>query len=112
MHIELTPEALLTQLDYPVTEQALKQIDKAIANTGGFEHFSKHILSLKDTLSHYGGIVALSNSHPYFKIKCDADSTKDTIEAFTEAVISWGDKYKVSLQKVDKKPTYYILGQK
>jgi hypothetical protein len=111
MHINLTPEALLTQLDYPVNQQTLTQVEELISNTPGFEHFSKHLLSLKDALSHYNGIIALSNSHPYFKIKCEEDSREEVIEAFKEVVKSWGERYKVSLQKVKNKPTYYIIGQ-
>jgi len=111
MHIDITPEALLTQFDYPVNELTLEQIYKAIANTPGFDHFSKHLLSLKDAVSHYDGIIALSNSHDYFKIKCEESSTVDTVKTFEEVCKNWAEKYKVSLQKVANKPTYYIIGQ-
>ncbi len=111
MHIDITPEALLTQFDYPVNELTLAQINKTIANTPGFGHFSRHLLSLKDRLSHYDGIIALSNSHNYFKIKCEESSTEDTIKTFDEVSKKWAEKYKVTLQKVGKKPTYYIIGQ-
>jgi hypothetical protein len=111
MDIDITPEALLTQFDYPVNNHTLAQIQKAIANTPGFDHFSKHLLSLKDTVSHYDGTIALSNSHHYFKVKCEENNTEETIEAFREAVKKWGEKYKVALQKVGTKPTYYIIGQ-
>jgi len=111
MHIDLTPEALLTQFDYPVNEHTLEQIRKAIDNTPGFDHFSKHLLSLKDTLSHYGGTIALSNSHPYFKVKCEENNTQEMIGAFRDAIQKWAEKYKVSLQQVGSKPTYYIIGQ-
>ena len=111
MHIDMTPEALLTQFDYPVNEHTLEQIRKAIDNTPGFDHFSKHLLSLKDTVSHYSGTIALSNSHPYFKVKCEENNTREMIEAFREAVKKWGEKYKVALQQVGSKPTYYIVGQ-
>ena len=111
MHIDITSEALLTQFDYPVNELTLVQINKSIANTPGFDHFSRHLLSLKDTLSHYDGIIALSNSHDYFKIKCEENSTKENIEIFSEVSKKWAEKYKVTLQKVGNKPTYYIIGQ-
>lgn len=111
MHITMTPEALLTQFDYPVNPQTVAQIQQAIDNTPGFDHFSKHLLSLKDAISHYDGIIALSNSHPYFKIKCEENSNEETIKAFREISQKWGEKYKVTLQKVDNKPTCYIIGQ-
>ena len=37
MHLDLTPEALLTQLGYTKSEQTLKQINNIIANTKDFE---------------------------------------------------------------------------
>lgn len=111
MHIHMTPEALLTQFDYPVNELTLVQINKAIANTPGFDHFSKHLLSLKDKLSHYDSIIALSNSHNYFKIKCEESSKEDIIKMFDDVSKEWAEKYKVTLQKVGNKPTYYIIGQ-
>ncbi len=111
MHITISPEALLTQLDYPINEHTLLQMQDAIVNTPGFDHFSKHLLSLKDAISHYNGFIALSNSHNYFKIKCEEDSTVDTIENFSKISKDWADKYKVTLEKVGNKPTYYILGQ-
>jgi hypothetical protein len=110
MHIDVTPEALLTQFGYPVNEHTLQQIEKTIENTPGFDTFSKHLLSLRDTVSHFGGTIALSNSHPYFKVKCEENNTPEMIAAFEEAVKKWGEKYKVTLQKVGNKPTYYIIG--
>ncbi len=111
MHITLSPEALLTQLDYPINEHTLLQINEAIANTPGFDHFSKHLLSLKDAIFHCDGFIALSNSHDYFKIKCEENSAMETIETFSEISKKWADKYKVKIEKVGDKPTYYILGQ-
>lgn len=111
MHITMSPEALLTQLDYPVNEHTLSQMQETIVNTPGFDHFSKHLLGLKDAVSHYDGFIALSNSHDYFKIKCEEDSTTETIEAFRKVSKKWAEKYKVTLEKVGNKPTYYILGQ-
>jgi hypothetical protein len=111
MNIDLTPEALLTQLGYPVNEHTLAQIQKTIDNTVGFDHFSKHLLNLQDTLVHYDGFIALSNSYDRFKIKCEETSKKELIEAFEESAKKWAEKYKVVLEKVAGKPTYYIIGQ-
>jgi len=111
MHIELTPDALLRQLDYPVNEHTLEQVDRVIKNTPDYRHLSKHILALKDHIAHYYGFVALSNSKDFLKIKCELDETQETIEAFKEATESWANKYKVKLEQVGQKPTYYIVGQ-
>lgn len=110
MNINITPEALLTQFDYHINNHTITQINSAIKNTSGFDNFSKHLLSLKDEIKHYDGFIALSNSHSYFKVKCEIDNSKENIEEFTNALINWSEKYKVMLQKVEDKPTYYILG--
>ncbi|MEA3492529.1 MAG: hypothetical protein U9R27_11580 [Campylobacterota bacterium] len=110
MHIDITPEALLTQFDYPINEHTLDQMTRAIDNTPGFHKFSKHLISLKDAIHHYDGFIALSSSYNYIKIKCEESDSEDSIESFTKATKHWGEKYKVTLEKVPHKPTYYILG--
>ncbi len=111
MQIDLSPEALLTQLGYVTTSQSVEQIKKTINNTKGFENFSKHILSLHDELAHIKGVVALSNSKDVFKIKGSVDTSTEIQEEFNELVKHWSEKYKIKVQQVKKKPTYYILGQ-
>lgn len=111
MHIDITPEALLRQFGYQVNNHTLSQIKSAIENTPGFDNFSKHLLSLKDAIAHYDGFIALSNSHSYFKIKCEIDNSQENIKEFSDTLLDWSNKYKVLLKQVDDKPTYYILGQ-
>ena len=111
MQIDLTPKALLSQLGYNNTESSIKQIEKTINNTKGFEEFSKHILALHDELAHLKGFVALSNSRNVFKIKCSEDVSKEIQDEFTTLVQNWAKKYKVNIEKVTNKPTYYILGK-
>ena len=62
MHLEITPEVIVSQLDIGKTEASLKQATKAIENTRDFNKFSKHIISLNDKLKHMHGFVSLSNS--------------------------------------------------
>jgi len=64
MHLDLTPEALLTQLGYTHNPQTLKQINDIIANTKGFEKFSPHIPSFNDAL-------AVENDHWADKYKLE-----------------------------------------
>jgi gas vesicle protein len=111
MHIDLSPEALLTQLDYTPTEHSIEQMKKAIDNTKGFENFSKHLISLHDELAHLKGVVALSSSKDVFKIKGSTETSKEIQEEFNELVKHWSEKYKITLEQVEKKPTYYIIGQ-
>jgi len=110
MHLELTPEALLKQLGYNVTEQTLRQINRIIDNTDGLEKFMPHIPSFTDALAVEKGYLAMSNSVDHLKIKCNEDSNADNLTAFNEMVSHWADKYKLQLQKVENKHTYYIVG--
>ena len=109
MNIDITPENLLIQLGYPVNDATLAQMNRIIENTKGFDHFAKHILTLNDEVKKFAGIVAMSNSKDYLKIKTDSKEPEE-IEAFTDIVKKWSEKYKVALEKVEGKNTYYILG--
>jgi hypothetical protein len=111
MDINLTPEALLSQLGYSKTEQSIKQIEETIENTNGFNHFSKHILALHDQLAHVKGFVALSSSKNAFKIKRSEEVSREIKDEFSSLVENWSNKYKVQIEKVQNKPTYYIIGQ-
>jgi len=111
MHLDLTPKALLAQLGYTQTEQTINQINDIIKNTKNFENFSQHIPSFNDALSVEKGFIAMSNSEKYLKIKCNEDTSADNLTAFTALVTHWADKYKLELKKLDKKNTYYIIGQ-
>jgi hypothetical protein len=112
MHLDLTPEALLTQLGYSKNDQTLKQINEIIENTSGFEKFMHHIPSFNDALAVEKGYIAMSNSGNYLKIKCDEDPSADNLSAFNALVKHWADKYKLDIEKVENKNTYYILGLK
>ena len=111
MQINLSPEALLSQLGYSHTNSSIAQMDATINNTNGFNKFSKHILALHDELAHIKGFVALSNSKNVFKIKCSEDVSDEIKQEFTTLVENWSNKYKVQIEKVANKTTYYILGQ-
>jgi hypothetical protein len=112
MHLDLTPEALLTQLGYPANEQTLKQMNAIIANTEGFEKFSQHLPSFNDALAVEKAFIGLSNSENYLKIKCDTHSNVENLLAFHQLVDHWAQKYKMALKKVDNTETYYIIGHK
>ena len=109
MHIDITPENLLTQLGYPLNDALLAQMKRSLESTPGFEVFSRHLLSLKDEIARFEGYLALSNSRDVLKIKSDA-SRPEEIEAYKEILKKWADKYKVSLEQVGKTNTFYILG--
>ena len=62
-------QAILTQLGYSVSENTVAQLERVIANTVGFEHVEKHLITLHDALKPYYSFVALSSTKDYFKIK-------------------------------------------
>lgn len=110
MHIDITPEAILTQLGFTPSDSTLSQMDRIINNTKGFDKFAKHIFSLSDSLKHMHGYIAPSNSNDYLKIKSEEDVAKEIMDEFHETIRHWADKYKVTIEKVPGKETYYIIG--
>ena len=111
MHLDITPEVLISQLGLGSSDSVMKQTVTAINNTKDFDKFSKHILSLNDNLKHMQGYIALSNSESYFKIKCENTDTPEIIDEFHDTISHWSNKYDVAVKKVDNKEVYYILGK-
>ncbi|HZF71091.1 hypothetical protein [Sulfuricurvum sp.] len=105
----MTYEAILNQLGYTPNEALSLQLARIEENTHGYEKIIKHILDLHEALKLSESYVAMSNSNDYFKIKIDSTSEISAAEAM-EKINHFADKYKVKLQKVDGKPTYYIIG--
>jgi len=102
-------EAMLKQLGYAPNDALLAQIDRIVDNTKSFEKIQKHILDLHEHLKVDNSYVAMSNSEDYFKIKIEAPSPERTEEAI-EKIDHFADKFKVALQRVAGKNTYYVLG--
>ncbi len=105
----LDSEAVLKQLGYSPNDKLIEQIGRIEANTKGYDKIQKHILDLHERLKVDESYVALSNSNDYFKIKVEAPSEERRTEAL-EAIEHFGEKYKIGLQKVEGKQTYYIIG--
>ena len=104
-------QAILTQLGYSVTPNAEAQLERVINNTVGFEHIEKHLISLHDALKVHHSFVALSSNKDYFKIKNEATSAEE-IDEVNEMISKWAAKYKITLEKVPNKNTYYVIGYK
>jgi len=111
MNIQITPEMILSQLEYTINDSSLEQVNKAIKNTKGFERFAKHLISLNDSLKHMNAYIALSNHTELFKIKSE-NKNEAMLQEFHEAIKKWSDKYHVSLETIPNKEVYYILGIK
>ena len=102
-------DAVLTQLGYVANEALIKQLQRIEKNTAGYEKIKKHIMDLHDHSKVNKAYVAMSNSQDYFKIKVESPSPEMTKEAH-EKINHFSEKFKVKLQKLDNKDTYYILG--
>ena len=102
-------DAMLTQLGYVPNDALLKQLEKIENNTNGYEKIQKHIMDLHDHLKVNGAYVALSNSNDHFKIKIDS-ITPELSEEAHEKVQRFSDKFKIKIEKVKDKETYYIVG--
>ena len=102
-------DAMLTQLGYAPNEALLSQLETIEENTPGSEKIRKHIIDLHDHLKVDGSFVALSNSEDCFKIKVEAASAELAEEAH-EKVKRFSDKFKVKVNKLQNKETYYIVG--
>lgn len=112
MHLDITPEVIVSQLGLGAGEAILEQTKTTINNTRDFDKFSKHIISLNDKLKHMHAYIALSNSESYLKIKCDKTDSEAIIKEFVDEIQHWANKYEVELQKVENKDVYYIIGRK
>ena len=104
-------QAILTQLGYSITSSTEAQLDRVIANTPGFENIEKHLIALHDMLKSHQSFVALSSNKDYFKIKNEAQNT-DLIAEVNDMILKWSDKYKITVEKVPNKNTYYVIGFK
>ncbi len=102
-------EAMLTQLGYIPNEALVKQLDDIIESTPGYEKIQKHIMDLNDHLKVNNAYIAMSNSNKHFKIKIESPTPALAEEAH-EKVAHFSEKFKVDIEKLDKKETYYILG--
>jgi len=110
MSVKPDIENILIQLNYPVNEVTVKQLENIVNNTTGFFDFAKHIFNLNDELKSVDGVVALSNSKDYLKLKCNSKLDSE-IKKFEEIINFWANKFKVNLEKVENKNTYYIVSK-
>jgi phosphomannomutase len=107
--MQLQRDAMLKQLGYVPNDALLKQLQRIEENTKGYEKIQKHIMDLHDHLKVDGSYVAMSNSEDYFKVKVEAVSDELAQEAH-EKIKHFSDKFKVKMNKLKNKETYYILG--
>ena len=102
-------DAMLTQLGYVPNAALLTQLQKIEENTIGYEKIQKHIMDLHDHLKAENSYVAMSNTENYFKIKVESQNPA-IAELAHEKIKHFSDKFKVTLDKLENKETYYITG--
>jgi len=102
-------DAMLTQLGYSPNDALLSQLQRIEDNTTGYEKIRKHIMDLHDALKVDNSFVAMSNTNDFFKIKVESPSPEVAEEAH-EKIQHFSDKFKVKVNKLENKDTYYIVG--
>jgi len=107
----MTNDAILKQLDYTVTDSALEQVEKVKNNTNGFDYVEKHLITLHDQLKAHLSYVALSSNKDFFKIKNEAKG-KEMIKEVDQMISKWSAKFKIVIEKVEGRNTYYVIGYK
>lgn len=100
-------DALLNQFDYAPNPSLKIQMKRIVENTPGFDRIEKHIVDLHDALKVDASYVAMSNSVDLLKIKVEAPSEERAKEA-NEKIQRFSERYKVELEKVEGKDTFYI----
>lgn len=109
VEMQLQRDAMLKQLGYVPNDALLNQLERIEGNTKGYDKIQKHIMDLHDHLKVDGSYVAMSNSEDYFKVKVEAVSDELAKEAH-EKIKHFSEKFKVKMNKLENKETYYILG--
>ncbi len=107
--IYMQDRAMLIQLGYTPNEALVEQLERIKKNTVGYEKIDKHIMDLNDHLKVNNAYVALSNSKDYFKIKIESPTPQLAQEAH-EKIKHFSEKFKVEVEKLPNKETYYIIG--
>lgn len=102
-------DAMLTQLGYVPNDALVEQLQRIESNTFGYEKIQKHIMDLHDHLKVDDAYIAMSNSTDNFKIKIESPSPEMAEEAH-EKIRHFSEKFKVKVEKLDNKETYYIIG--
>jgi hypothetical protein len=102
-------DAMLKQLGYIPNEALVNQLKNIETNTSGYEKIQKHIMDLHDALKVDSSFVAMSNSVNSFKIKIEAQNPA-TVQEAHEKIKHFSSKFKVEVNKLDNKETYYIVG--
>ncbi len=105
----MAAEGLLTQFGYSITPSSVQQVKAIIENTKGFDNVHRHLIALNDKLKSYEGFIGLSSSKEYFKIK-NTTSDEDTRKLVEDMILQWSEKYKIKIEKVPNKQTYYVIG--
>lgn len=106
----MNEEGILVSLGYSVNDSTIAQLRGILSKCDFEDNELEKIILLNDKLEKFSAYIAMSNSNPYFKIK-NEDKAEDVVKAVREAIFEWSEKYKLGLEKVEGKETYYIVGR-
>lgn len=106
----MNEEGILVSLGYSVNEATLKQLRGILSKCDFESNELERIVMLNDKLKIYDAYVAMSNSNDYFKVKYEKTSESQK-EAVLDIIFGWSEKFKLKVQKVENKETYYITGR-
>ena len=106
----MNEEGILVSLGYSVNDATIAQLRGILSKCDFEDNELEKIILLNDKLEKFGAYVAMSNSSSYFKIK-NENSATDVVKGVREAIFDWSEKYKLAIEKVEGKETYYITGR-
>lgn len=106
----MNEEGILVSLGYNASEPTIQQLRRILSQCDLEENELERIVALNDKIKPYGAYIAMSNSNDYFKIKNEPD-TEELRKVVRDTIFAWSEKYRLKLQKVDGKETYYITGR-
>lgn len=100
-------KAVLIQLQYNTNDASVEKIKQILSKCDLTDKELQHIVELNDKLKPYMCYITMSNSHDYFKIKYEK-SNQNAKENIVDMIENWSNKYKICVEKVENKETYYI----
>jgi len=106
----MNEEGILVALKLGVTDATRAQLRGILSKCDFEPNELEKIVLLNDKLQSFGAFIAMSNSYDYFKIKNESPTVAGK-KAVMDIVFEWSDKYRLKLEKVPNKDTYYIIGR-
>lgn len=105
----MNKEGILVELGYTANEAEIEKLNRILSKCDFDNTVLSKIITLNDKLKIFDGYIAMSNSEDYFKIKNESQNPENQ-KAAEDIILTWSKKYKIEVEKVKNKNTYYIIG--